>query len=1142
MASNNYSPYSYPYPQSSAQHYSGYQTAPAINNVSQSSRQYQPTSATSQASEYASYQAHSYGNQTAAYGAAQDDNWSGSGNGGNRETTSRAAEVLHNMSNTAYTPSNATSASQAAFTASNAPATHHYSNNTPQANSRPPSKPHNPPSSYAQSQARPRSVNAARGHTATSRALPSPAMTAGYPFQSTSAFYNQQPQRSASPAQPRMAPAKSAAMSSASQYSDYSGDRQLPSIDATRSSTTAAASSSSYNHGTTQAPAPTFQAPASNPPNSYEQGAITVDPMAVYDPWPEYHKKQEAARAQKAIEDAARAEKERIAEEEKERKEDERTRQEEEKKREDERKRQEEEDMSRLLQQSQPKETNRGFQQQAPAETSSSMSAGDTQGGPPSADMESEIRALMAKMREFNSKDPAMLARIWEEERRAKAPKSPTVPARPAPQATPVSQPAQPPQSAQPVQPVQAQKPARTAHASAAPAANLRKKASTVRESPAAAVVHPATPVISQHISRPAVPAANASARPGGNTVWPQEKKSTLASAAANYLNGQNPQTYVSPQQILGMLNSNPSYIELCEHLENKGIRLDRAAFAKNLLTAVPDVNSTSRAISGQMATQGAIARSVPIAPPAVMKRVIGTPATPIADYPSAAPSPAYPPFPAPHTSAPTISAPVAEMVPIKPELKRPANKEEAARKRDFSDLVDLTLADDDEIEPLPKRTNVVQISSTTPSGHSPPDYMDLDQGSHVPASAHDSPQPVGNQPIPTAQHARDFRHVDIVEPLDRKKALRRNTYNIKTIARDVLLACGRHPEQRQLNQHLEALRTTISVQQDADLSTLRWDIIDPGNPPRGYFRDNTRTLVDDADDEDDSDEETRGLQRSSDGTDHRKVQAPRLVEAVNPFKQKGRPGRPPRKSFGPDHTSEPSTSEPSTPARPAPKKMSASAPRAESAGVGYSAFKSATQYDASGKPIPKKRGRPVGWRKNIHGSAQAQSNSDGNGHSGPRELQFKPAEPSALRNSTPREYGNDPIRIDSRSPSGPKQSTRYQAFKCKWQGCKAELHNLDTLKKHVSKVHRKAISSSGFIECHWADCATKVTDQDVVTGMRFEHHKPKSFTTIAGWMQHLEQLHFSPLSWELGDGPASGVSGLHNHPHVHPLVLMLTD
>jgi hypothetical protein len=205
---------------------------------------------------------------------------------------------------------------------------------------------------------------------------------------------------------------------------------------------------------------------------------------------------------------------------------------------------------------------------------------------------------------------------------------------------------------------------------------------------------------------------------------------------------------------------------------------------------------------------------------------------------------------------------------------------------------------------------------------------------------------------------------------------------------------------------------------------------------------------------------------------------------------------------------------------------MSASLPRAGSEGVGYAAFRSATQYDANGDPLPKKRGRPVGWRKKIHGSAQA------NEQPAPRDIKFKPSQPSMLRSVNSGD--NDYIRINSNSPGVPNKTRHSQSFECKWKGCKVELHNLQTLKMHVNKVHRLSTNDQGFLECHWADCATEATNQDAMTGMRLEHRLPKSFTTIAKWLQHMEQVHFSPLAWELGDGPASGVSGLHILPSLH--------
>jgi hypothetical protein len=203
---------------------------------------------------------------------------------------------------------------------------------------------------------------------------------------------------------------------------------------------------------------------------------------------------------------------------------------------------------------------------------------------------------------------------------------------------------------------------------------------------------------------------------------------------------------------------------------------------------------------------------------------------------------------------------------------------------------------------------------------------------------------------------------------------------------------------------------------------------------------------------------------------------------------------------------------------------MSSSAPRPSSAaaGVGYQAFRSVTEYGPDGQPLPKKKGRPIGWRKAIHGSAQAQARSGANKYTGPLRT-HEPAQPSTLRNV--HTGSSEPIRIDSRSPSVANRGPQYQSYKCKWQTCKADLHNLETLKKHVFKVHRKE-TLGNTLECLWDDCGKEVTNYDPMTNMRIERHQPHSFDLESNWRGHIQQNHFDPLSWELGDGPASGVSG----------------
>lgn len=930
------------------------------------------------------------------------------------------------------------------------------------------------------------------------RALPTPAAAAGYPSQPTQAIFSQQQQRPASPAQHQYSngsqlpqtssgSVRSSAMSAApSQHYPDHDRRQTASVEPPHTNPPAA-SSSSYSYGNAPnvaQPGPIAPSASSVAETYIGQGSTTVDPTAVYDPWPEYQRKQEALRAQNAIEDAARAEKERIAEEARKA----------EAKNEEERKRQEAQANA-----NQPK--TKDMKAQAQQQSTEANSAGSSAPAATGDALAEEIRAMMAKMRELNSKDPALLARIWEEERRAKAsPKSPVAQNKAAVQ-------------------VLSAPPAESVQTSAPQAANQRKKAvpketsSTSRVKAPTSAPAPVTSALTARIQNPALVA-----RSGGNTIWPPEKKNQLAAVAASYLNSRNPTNPITPAQVLATLDSNPSYIELCEQLERMGLSLDRAAFAKNLLTAVPDVNSATR----KTAPQPAPAQRAQV-PPAVMRKELATLAAASPALTPAAPSSArgspYSHFG--HHALPVATpAPVAEMIPIKPELKPPANKEEAARKRNISDLIDMTLlSDEEDTRPPPKKLNADSMYSYNSHQFPVEDAMIVDSEpvmnnfpiASIPMrTAPDPPRQPG--PLPD----REPRIVS--DSLDKKKALRRNNYNPATIARDVLLACGRHPSERQLNQHLDVLRTTLpNVTFDSDLSTIKWDLLDPGSAPPGYFKDSVQALTEDAEDEDDSEDEDkearpRAQSNAIGGEGGARVQA--LPEAINPFKPKKR-GRPPRHSF-------PNDTSPATPKRPTSSaSMSVSAPRSSAGSVGYSAFRSVTEHGPDGQPLPKKRGRPVGWRKAIHGSASAQARPAVNGHGGPLNM-HQPSQPSSLRNVNT--GANEPIRIDSRSPSIANRVPRYQSYKCKWQNCTAELHNLETLKKHVFKVHRKE-TPQHTLECLWDDCGKEVTSFDLNTNLRIEKHTPHSFDLESKWRYHVQQRHFDPLSWELGDGPASGLS-----------------
>lgn len=1036
----------------------------------------------------------------------QNHSWMGDSYGASREATSGAAEVLRNMSNTAYTPNPSAMGGQAGFTATDAAATAYnsrYSNNSPAQQGEQPSVQQHP--TYDQNPTRPLSVNTNGSKaTSTARGLPSPATTAAHPSQRNQDVYSAQQQqqqqiRSASPAQRTYSHAidpastvRSTPMTAASHDNDYS-HRQLSSGDLSRS-TQPVIATSSYSYPTTQITAPLEQPSA---PVTYSQSNAvnTVDPMAVYDPWPEYQRQQEAIRAQKAAEEAVRSEEEgKLAA----------AREAEARKQEQERKKVEEERRTKEI----AKQARQN--KQAAPQSAAPMPVSHPFTGDPASNLEAEIRAMMAKMRELNGKDPALLAKIWDEERRTKAPKSPTV------QNKQISQ-------APPTQPT----PAPVITSTTQPNLSAPKASPVVaaqRGVPKQVIMEPPITLLT---AQPAV--APAPVRPTGNTVWPQEKREELGRTAAAYLNNLNPSNQITSDRILTLLSGNPSYIELCEQLEKMSLRLDRAVFAQKLLAAVPDINSTSRAHAEAKAksrvgsqklagkVNGSLAQRTHV-PSAILTKI------PAATRAVVVASPQYTsPYPQNTGSASQSPVSVAQMVPMKAEFKPPANKEEAARKRNFGDLIDLTSIDDEDAEPVPKKQNIGDIYSASPAP-SFGDVMEVDrktpQINNFPISSTMlAPPTLQVSSLPQYSVVENSRLRNVVQSLEKRKALRRNSYNPATIARDVLLASGRHPEERQLNAHLDALRVNLSSQipQDADLTTVRWDLLDPGKPPKGYYKSSVQALAEDADDEDESVDEAPSQSLGvGAGTSDMRAQAP-LSEATNPFKLKRR-GRP-RHSFPKLHDTTPPKSSAST------AHMSASKPRPTvAAGVGYSAFRAVADIGPDGTPLPKKRGRPAGWRKAIHGSAAAQGRPGAKEHTGSHHS-FTPSQLSALRNVQPGNPQNA-MEITSRSPS--TAALKFQSFKCKWQNCKADLHNLETLRKHVQKLHRKE-TLRNTLECLWGNCGKGASVIEPMTGMLIEKHTPHEFTEESQWREHIEIRHFGPLSWELGDGPASGVSDAHD-------------
>ncbi|KAK6418205.1 hypothetical protein LTR95_017227, partial [Oleoguttula sp. CCFEE 5521] len=211
---------------------------------------------------------------------------------------------------------------------------------------------------------------------------------------------------------------------------------------------------------------------------------------------------------------------------------------------------------------------------------------------------EIEMRMMFQKMREFNAKNPTMLAKLWEEERRSHG-------ASQSPQQAKAT-------VAPPSRPATAKGPSTAAPAASTPALSTPSSVPTAPGTSAKFIAFkpfsrpkPAPPT---HLT--GTPATTK--KPATSSLWPPGKKDVLAELAAKWLTSKNPDKPMTKSDLLARLDQNPNYVELCQSLENVGLKFERAGFAKQLLQAVPggssskspaSTNGASGEMTGAMST-----------------------------------------------------------------------------------------------------------------------------------------------------------------------------------------------------------------------------------------------------------------------------------------------------------------------------------------------------------------------------------------------------------------------------------------------------------------------------------------------------------------------------------------------------------
>ena len=524
--------------------------------------------------------------------------------------------------------------------------------------------------------------------------------------------------------------------------------------------------------------------------------------------------------------------------------------------------------------------------------------------------------------------------------------------------------------------------------------------------------------------------------------------------------------------------------------------------------------------------------------------------------------------------------------------------KQEMARKRTFGEILDLTqtLSDDEELERYRPKPRTDNESASDPSKSVGNIFNHVTQRQQN--SGRTTPKPFKYK-----YSGRDalLQSYDIVEPMNKRRdALRRSTYNPKTIARDVLLGLGKHPTMAPLNAHLDVLKDRFkAVDYESDLTTFRWDLVDPeGDGNAGTF---------DTDDEEavpavaairQPPAPVAVMVDGGSGNVAKDVQPPSRTANFRAKPYKRGPYKKTGIRSGIQPTGSADTPQPqSLQGSPYPQNIgnvpSTNAPDLSRFAYNspYTAgpnLKTNASSPSAPESVSKHRGRPPGAKKkqvrpdkgiskktktlSVHetpSTANPEPSYEatvgktpkippvGSFSIGepsapilttPRLTTTTPTRPSGLRNSISAITPTDGIAvvIPSRSPSvvifSPQASAKksrpkktedlssgrqasapsYTIYRCHWENCPAELHSLETLKKHVRK-HRGAVDD--VYPCLWADCSDSSNPISNRTQNKDGQRRRLKYKSEAEWINHMESNHLR-TKLENFDGLSAQSSG----------------
>lgn len=170
---------------------------------------------------------------------------------------------------------------------------------------------------------------------------------------------------------------------------------------------------------------------------------------------------------------------------------------------------------------------------------------------------------------------------------------------------------------------------------------------------------------------------------------------------------------------------------------------------------------------------------------------------------------------------------------------------------------------------------------------------------------------------------------------------------------------------------------------------------------------------------------------------------------------------------------------------RPHPGSLRASSTVAAAPPIGP-----ATSTQVPGK---RPRGRPKGWTKSGNLNNRPAPKPPAVPGTGQKRRGRPPRQPSP----TPRDVWN------TMAPP------RYVPLRCEWTGCRAELQNTETLRRHLRKVHGRARP----LVCRWAKCGNQARERERLGA------KVEAFGGEEELHTHVDERHLLSFVWHLGDG-----------------------